>query len=59
MDHFEYKFEAKLFYAIDNQYINLNKENFLHDRIKVLARISPENKALIVRKYKQIYIEQR
>jgi len=50
VDHFEYKFEAKLFYAIDNQYINLNKENFLHDRIKVLARISPENKALIVRK---------
>ena len=40
-------------YAIDNDFIVLKGEDFLHDSVKVFARISPENKALIVKKHKQ------
>jgi magnesium-transporting ATPase (P-type) len=28
--------------------------DFLHGKVKVFARISPENKALIIRKHKEI-----
>lgn len=39
-------------FAIDNEFILKRPDDFLSDRVKVFARISPENKALIVKKHK-------
>lgn len=38
--------------AIDNSFLNLNPTPPLTHSMKLFARISPENKALIVRKFK-------
>jgi magnesium-transporting ATPase (P-type) len=40
-------------YAIDNDFIKVRPEDFLSDKVKVFARISPENKALIVRRHRE------
>lgn len=41
-------------FAIDNDFIKNNPDTFLHSKVKVFARITPENKALIVRRHKEM-----
>lgn len=41
-------------FAIDNDFIKNNPDAFLHNKVKVFARITPENKALIVRRHKEM-----
>jgi magnesium-transporting ATPase (P-type) len=54
INNFSFDNEEDIAYAIDNDFINNNPESFLHGRVKVFARISPENKALIVRRHREM-----
>ena len=44
-----------MYYAVDNDFLKKLGSDCLHHKIKVFARITPENKALIVRKHKELY----
>lgn len=46
-------------YAIDNAFLELESRPFLSHQIRVFARISPENKAEIIRTYKKQDRERR
>lgn len=48
-----------MFYAVDNDFVKKLGPDFLHHKIKVFARITPENKALIVRKHKELFQKER
>jgi magnesium-transporting ATPase (P-type) len=49
----QYENETNYAIAIDNDFLMLKPEPILTSTIKLFARISPENKALIVRKFKK------
>lgn len=46
--------EGTAVFAIDNDFIKNNPDTFLDNKVKVFARITPENKALIVRRHKEM-----
>jgi len=50
--NFSFQDKAGFVYAVDNDFINNHKNEDIHSKVKVFARISPENKAYIVKKYK-------
>lgn len=50
---FSFQDQDDMVYAVDNDFIQLRPNDFMHDKVKVFARITPENKALIVRKHKE------
>lgn len=54
IEQFSFSNEESTVFAIDNDFIKNNSEDFLHAKVKVFARISPENKALIVRRHKEM-----
>lgn len=39
--------------AVDNDFLMLEPEPYLPDQIKLFSRISPENKALVVKRFKE------
>jgi len=41
IEKFTFSNDEKIAYAIDNDYIQNNPENFLHNLVKVFARITP------------------
>ena len=54
INNFSFSNNPDEFYAIDNDFIMVRPDDFLGERVKVFARISPENKALIVKKHRDI-----
>jgi magnesium-transporting ATPase (P-type) len=46
--------EAETAYAVDNEFIKSFPSGFLHPRVRVFARVTPESKALIVRRHKEM-----
>lgn len=53
LSSFSFSNNKNEFYAIDNDFIQARPEDFLSDQVKVFARVSPENKALIVKKHRE------
>lgn len=51
----EYESTDKYAFAIDNDFLKLRPEPLLVPSVKLFARISPENKALIVKRFKTQY----
>lgn len=42
-----------MYYAIDNEFIAKQRVGFLHAKVKVFARVTPENKALVVSRHRE------
>jgi magnesium-transporting ATPase (P-type) len=40
-------------FAVDNSFLTMNPPPLLSHNIKVFARIPPENKAFVIKQYKQ------
>jgi magnesium-transporting ATPase (P-type) len=55
---FAFSEDSGLVYAVDNDFVKAS-EDFLHHQVQVFARITPENKALIVRRHKELYRKER
>jgi hypothetical protein len=49
--------EGDYTFAVDNAFLTMNPPPLLSHNIKVFARIPPENKALIIRQYKNQHSE--
>jgi cation-transporting P-type ATPase 13A2 len=54
VEPFAFVEDSEIVYAVDNDFVKA-RDDFLHHKIFVFARISPENKALIIRKHKELY----